>query len=180
MLYIDGARLASALSSCVNDISLRCLAEYANVFTIGGTKCGAMFGEAIVIISDEIKKNFRYMIKQRGAMLAKGRLLGVQFAELFKNNLYMELGEHSNKTANILKKAFEECGCRFLTDSFTNQQFPIVNNTVLKKLSEDYMFEEWCRVDDENTAVRFVTSWATPKAEAERFALRLKEISKGE
>lgn len=180
MLYIDGARLASALTSDINDVSLCDLAEYADAFTIGGTKCGAMFGEAVVIMSDRIKEAFRYMIKQRGAMLAKGRLLGIQFYELFKDDLYYEAGMQSNKTAMIIKNAFLNCGFKLLTDSHTNQQFPIIDNKTMKVLEKDYLFETWCATDDEHTAVRFVTSWATPTSAAENFADRLKEITKGE
>lgn len=176
LLYIDGARLASALTSEINDVTLSDLAEYSDAFTIGGTKCGAMFGEAIVITSDRIKEDFRYMIKQRGAMLAKGRLLGIQFYELFKDDLYYEVGKQSNKTASIVKNAFLNCGFELLTDSYTNQQFPIVDNDTLKKLEKDYLFEEWCKIDENHTAIRFVTSWATPTDEAEHFAERLKEI----
>lgn len=179
-LYIDGARLASALTSKINDVTLLDIAQYSDAFTIGGTKCGAMFGEAVVINSEEMKKDFRYMIKQRGGMLAKGRLLGVQFYELMRDGLYYEIGKHANKTAQILKNAFLDCGYKFLTYSFTNQQFPIIDNKTLEALSEYYLFETWCKVDEEHTAVRFVTSWATPVEEAFDFADRLIMISKGE
>ncbi|MDD3173331.1 MAG: low specificity L-threonine aldolase [Herbinix sp.] len=160
-LYIDGARLGSALCSDENDIELYDLANYVDAFYIGGTKNGAFMGEALVICRDSLKEDFRYHIKQKGALLAKGRLLGIQFLELFRDDLYFDLAMHANKMAGLLKSAISRAGFTFLTHSPSNQIFPILPNELIEKLSEKYSFYVWETVDKQNSAIRLVTSWAT-------------------
>lgn len=161
LLYLDGARLGSALVAEENDLTLADIAKLVDAFYIGGTKNGALFGEALVICNDELKEDFRYFIKQKGGLLAKGRLLGIQFEELFKDDLYFELAKHANKMALMLKAAIVDEGYKFLTESFTNQQFPIFPNNLIEKLSEKYSFNIERVIDSNYTAIRLVTSWAT-------------------
>ncbi|MEG1256515.1 low specificity L-threonine aldolase [Clostridium sp.] len=162
-LYVDGARLGSALCSKENDIEIHELASLVDVFYIGGTKGGALMGEALVICRDSLKDEFRFHIKQKGGLLAKGRVLGIQFMELFKDNLYFELASHANNMADLLKADIIKCGHKFMIDSPTNQIFPILPNELIKKLEEKYLFYVWEKVDADNSAVRLVTSWATKK-----------------
>ncbi len=167
-LFLDGARLAYGLTSKENDLDLETIAQCCDVFSIGGTKTGALFGEAAVIINDILKEDFRYIMKQKGAMLAKGRLLGIQFIGLFKNDLYFQLGDHANQMAQKLKKAFQKAGCSFLVDSSTNQQFPILSDQILKELGKDYSYCYQERIDEEHSAVRFCTSWATKEEDVDQ------------
>lgn len=161
ILFIDGARLGSALCSDENDIQLSDLGRLADAFYIGGTKNGALLGEALVICKESLKSDFRFYMKQKGALLAKGRLIGIQFLELFKDNLYFELARHANKMANILSKNISTMGYKFLTDSPSNQIFPILPNRIIEKLQEKYLFYVWSKIDDNNSSIRLVTSWAT-------------------
>ncbi|NMA12418.1 MAG: low specificity L-threonine aldolase [Chloroflexi bacterium] len=161
ILFVDGARLGYGLASPENDIDISFLAAHCDVFTIGGTKVGALFGEAIVIRNDALKKDFRYIIKQKGGMLAKGRLLGIQFECLFEDNLYAELSNHAISLAMQLKQGLTNLGIPFLIDSPTNQQFPILPNALIENLKDRYSFSQWKRMDNERTAVRICTSWAT-------------------
>ncbi len=160
-LFIDGARMGYALMAENADYTLRDIAELADVFYIGGTKVGAMMGEAVVIMNPVLKRDFRYLIKQRGGMLAKGRLLGIQFETLFEDGLYFKIAKHADDLAMKIRRAFEEKGIKMLFDSKTNQQFPILPNEVMEKLAEKYAFSFWCKVGEDHTAVRFCTSWAT-------------------
>ncbi|MFL0268165.1 threonine aldolase family protein [Candidatus Clostridium radicumherbarum] len=160
-LYVDGARLGSALCSEANDIKLSDMGSLVDAFYIGGTKNGALIGEALVICRDSLKEDFRFFIKQKGAMLAKGRLLGIQFLELFKNDLYFGLAKHANDMANILKEGIKKAGYGFLIDSPSNQIFPILPNKLIEKLLKNFTFYVWEKVDEENSAIRLVTSWAT-------------------
>lgn len=160
-LFIDGARLGYGLASEGCDVTLSDIAELADVFYIGGTKQGALFGEAVVIVNEALKKDFRYCIKQNGGMLAKGRLLGLQFLTLFEDGLYFELSEHAMTQALRIRDAFERKGFGFLVQSPSNQQFPILDNATLERLSSDFLFSIWKKVDENHTAVRFCTSWAT-------------------
>ena len=139
----------------------RDVAKYTDVFYIGGTKVGALFGEAVVITNQALKKDFRYMIKQNGGMLAKGRLLGIQFDTLFTDDLYFKISAHADELAMKLKKIFLEKGYGLRYDSYTNQQFPILPDSHIEKLKEKYVFEFWEKVSDTESAVRFCTSWAT-------------------
>jgi len=163
-LYIDGARLGYAMASEGCDVDLPFMAQVADAFYIGGTKQGALFGEAMVILNDELKRDFRYVIKQKGGMLAKGRLLGLQFNELLRDGLYFDLSSYAVGLAMKLKKALTEMGVKFLVDSPSNQQFAILPDAVLEKLSEKYSYSYQQRMDARNSAVRFCTSWATQEA----------------
>ena len=160
-LYVDGARLGYALRSEENDLSIADMAELCDCFYIGGTKMGALFGEAVVISAPALKKDFRYIIKQRGGMLAKGRLLGVQFEAFFKDGLYFEIADHALRLAVLIKDAFRRTGHEFYYDSPTNQQFPILTEQEAERLGRDFVFSVWNRLEDGRLCVRFCTSWAT-------------------
>lgn len=176
LLYLDGARLGSALVSEENDLTLTDIAKLVDAFYIGGTKNGALFGEALVICNNALKEDFRYFIKQKGGLFAKGRLLGIQFEELFKDDLYFDIARHANKMAMLLKNALKEKGYKFLTNSFSNQQFPILPNDMIEKLSRKYSFNIERVIDNNNTAIRLVTSWATNEAKVLEFIEELKNI----
>ena len=160
-LFVDGARLGYGLTAQGNDVTLADLARLTDVFYIGGTKCGAMFGEAVVISNPQLSDGFRYGIKQRGAMLAKGWLLGVQFEALFENDLYFDICAAANRKADMLRDAISASGYTYLIESTTNQVFPILPNVVLDELSKGFTFIRQQKMDDGHTAVRFCTSWAT-------------------
>lgn len=160
-LFVDGARLGYALASDNNDLFMADLAQLAHVFYIGGTKVGAMFGEAVCITDERLKKDFRYCMKQRGAVLAKGRFLGIQFETLLKDGLYLEVSHSAVKQAMRIKEAFVSQGCELLYDSPTNQQFPIVTAKVFAELARHFTFSEWKRLPGDKVAIRVVTSWAT-------------------
>lgn len=160
-LFVDGARLVYGLAAEGNDVDLPLLAANCDVFYIGGTKAGALFGEAVVITNESLKADFRYHIKQRGGMLAKGRLLGIQFGELLRDGLYKELGEHADRLAGKIRKACEEKGISFLVANTTNQVFPIMPDSVLEKWKGRYSYTFQGRVDESHTAIRLCTSWAT-------------------
>lgn len=160
-LFLDGARLSAALTAETNDLSLPDLARLCDVFYLGGTKCGALFGEAVVIVNDALKPDFRYLIKQRGGMLAKGRLLGIQFESLFEDGLYLELGARANRLGMRMKRAISESGFSFASDSYTNQQFAVLPDALVEALGGHYKFERNGKPDAGHTVVRFVTSWAT-------------------
>lgn len=178
-LYLDGARLASALTSVKNDIELTDYPKYTDAFYIGGTKCGLLFGEALVLINKELRQhNFIHITKQRGATLAKGRLLGVQFKELFTGDRYLEVGKHSNETAMEIKKMLLDNGVKLKTDSYTNQQFPILPNKMIEELEKKYRYEFWEKIDDEHSAIRFVTSWATKVEDVEELKKDFAELCK--
>lgn len=173
-LYVDGARLGSALCAEDNDVELSDLGNLVDAFYVGGTKNGALMGEALAICRDSLKEDFRFHIKQKGAMLAKGRVLGIQFLELFKDDLYFQLARNANKMANILKKGISEAGYSFLTQSPSNQIFPILPNWLIDKLQEKYSFYLWEKVDENNSAVRLVTSWATKEEIVDAFVEDMK------
>ena len=160
-LFVDGARMAYGLASEANDLNLQDYANLCDVFYLGGTKCGALFGEAVIINNPDLDQDFRYAIKQHGAMLAKGRLLGLQFDTLFTDDLYFKISAHADELAMKLKKIFLEKGYGLRYDSYTNQQFPILPDSHIEKLKEKYVFEFWEKVSDTESAVRFCTSWAT-------------------
>ena len=160
-LYLDGARLGYGLMSRETDLSLPDIARLCDVFYIGGTKVGALFGEAVVSKSDTLMRDFRYSIKQHGGMLAKGRLLGLQFEALFTDNLYFEIAHHAVTQALRIKAALQELGVTFLMESHTNQQFPILPNDIVARLSNSFLFTPWQRVSDTHTAIRICTSWGT-------------------
>lgn len=161
--FIDGARLGYALASRNCDMTLADLARLCDVFYIGGTKIGALMGEAVVILNDKLKPDFRYMIKQKGGLLAKGRLLGIQFETLFEDGLYLEISQHAVDMAMLIHDSLVEQGIAFLYDSPTNQQFPILPDDLLQDLRNRYSFTFWEKVDDTHSVVRFCTSWATQR-----------------
>lgn len=175
-LFMDGARLGQALTSEINDLTLEDIAHFTDVFYLGGTKNGALLGEAIVITNDKLKEDFGFHIKQKGAMLAKGRLLGIQFLELMKDDLYFDLAKHSNVQAMKIKSAFQNKSFNFLSETFTNQIFPILNNSQIEKLSENFDFYVWKKIDEENSAIRIITSWATSDEVVEDFISEIKAL----
>lgn len=168
-LYLDGARLGSALTSTQNDITLPELSKLLDVFYIGGTKNGALLGEAIIINNKELKKNFRFHLKQKGALLAKGRILGIQFLELFKDDLFFKLANHANLMAQKLSMGIKNSGYSLLTKSVTNQIFPILPNKLIETMGKKYGFYVWSKTDKYNFAIRLVTSWATKEKFVDRF-----------
>ena len=163
-LFVDGARLGYGLQAEGCDVTLADLARLCDVFYIGGTKVGALFGEAVVFSDKEMQRSFRYAIKQHGGMLAKGRLLGIQFAELMRGGndcLYFKLARHADALAMRVRNAFEQRGVPLWVPSVTNMQFPALTRAQQQKLAEKYLFEVWGKYDDERDVVRFCTSWAT-------------------
>ena len=172
LLFMDGARLGYGLTAKDNDLTFADLARLCDVFYIGGTKVGALFGEAVVITNPMLKEDFRYFIKQKGGMLAKGRLLGIQFLTLFEKGesgevLYLEIARHAMELADMLREAFHKAGYPFLVGNTTNQLFPILPDDKLEKLREKYSFTYQQRVDETHSAVRFCTSWATKRENVE-------------
>ena len=179
LLYIDGARLAAALTCEGGGFTIKDIADAADAFYVGGTKCGALFGEALVILNEKIDDHFRWMIKRQGGMLAKGRLIGVQFEALFKDEndpLYLKIGRSENETAQILRRGLRELGVDFFGSSPTNQVFPILPAAVVKELSGDFFFYEWAPEKNGMIPIRLVTGWGTTQGDAEAFIKRTKEL----
>lgn len=176
LLFVDGARLGSALRSDENDLELSDLAALVDAFYIGGTKNGALLGEALVICRDSLKEDFRFHMKQKGALLAKGKLLGIQFLELFRDELYFELAEHANRMASLLKDGISAEGFGFLTHSPSNQIFPILPNKLIAGLQEKYAFYVWSKIDEDNSSIRLITSWATREEAVNGFIEDMKNI----
>ena len=170
LLYLDGARLGYGLAAADNTLTLPHIARLCDVFYIGGTKQGAMFGEAVVILQPRLKEDFRYLIKQRGGMLAKGRLLGEQFLTLMEDGLYLRLARHADEMADLLREGLEQAGCPLLVKSRTNLIFAVLPDRALDKLRENYSFSHYQRMDESHCAVRFCTSWATRREQVEAFA----------
>ena len=166
-LFLDGARLGYGLMSREGDVTLQDIAKLCDVFYIGGTKVGALCGEAVVFTHNNAPKHFFTTVKQNGALLAKGRLIGVQFDTLFTGNLYFEISQNAIDRAEDLKRLFTEKGYMFFKNSPTNQQFIILSDEKIAELSPLVRFEIWERVDEKNCAVRFCTSWATTKEDIE-------------
>ena len=162
-LYLDGARLGYGLMSRQTDVTLPDIAELCDVFYIGGTKVGALCSEAVVFTKNNMPKYFLTHVKQHGALLAKGRLAGVQFDTLFTDNLYFEISKHAIDMAELLKQGLAEKGYPFFIDSPTNQQFIIMEYEKMETLKEQVRFCFWEKLDDTHTVVRFATSWATPE-----------------
>ena len=163
-LFIDGARLGYGLEASGCNILPKDLPRLCDVFYIGGTKQGALFGEAVVFSDTHLSEDFRYFIKQNGGMLAKGRLLGIQFETLMNEGLYFKLARHADRMADRVRAAFQRKRIPFLVENTTNQIFPVIANDVLPRLEEAFGFERWQVVDENHTAVRFCTSWATPQS----------------
>ncbi len=168
-LFLDGARAGAALTASGNDLTLADIAALTDVFYIGGTKNGALFGEALVISNDALKQDFRFLIKQRGAMLAKGWLLGIQFEELFRDGLFYRLAAHANEMAARMRDALTGRGYRFAYPPQTNQLFPIFPDETIARLKQDFAFLPAKKIDDTHTSVRLVTSWATTEESISRF-----------
>ena len=177
-LFVDGARLGYGLMAKGNDVTMEDLARLCDVFYVGGTKVGALFGEAVVISNPELKEDFRYHIKQRGGMLAKGRLLGVQFCALFENNLYFEISAQADRLADKLRDTFTELGYPFFMENTTNQLFPVLPSRVRAELGKKYTFIEMDKVDEDRCACRFCTSWATKEENVDALCADLRELSK--
>ena len=168
-LYIDGARLATALTCDECDVTLSDMAKYSDAFYIGGTKNAFLFGEALVIVNPALKEDFRFIIKQRGGMFAKGRLIGIQFEEMFKDELYFEIGRGSNEKAAKLREGIKAAGYKFMVDSPTNQIFPIFPEEMVKRLEKDFFFYRWAAPKDGMTPIRLVTSWVTTDEDIKAF-----------
>ena len=171
--FIDGARLGYGLTSEINDISLNDLCKYSDIFYIGGTKVGALFGEAVIISNDAYKKDFRYNIKRHGGLLAKGRLLGIQFETLFTDDLYFRISKNAIDMAMKLKKAFTDMGYELFADSYTNQQFVYLDDSKAEQLSKKYTLSLWGEYNGKK-AYRFCTSWATTNTQIEQLINDLK------
>lgn len=167
-LYADGARLAYALACPENDVTLPDLAELCDAFYIGGTKCGALLGEAVVVPNPDRLPYLFSIIKQHGALLAKGRLLGIQFDELFKDDLYMRIGKPAIEAANRIREALREKGYELYFESPTNQVLCIIENDKLEKLCENVVYPFWGKYDDDHTVIRFATDWATEPEKVDR------------
>jgi threonine aldolase len=176
-LYLDGARLGSALTSREADFTLADLGRLLDVFYVGGTKNGALIGEAIVINNPALQKDFRFHLKQRGALLAKGRLLGVQYVGLFRENLFFELARHANAMAERLIRGIRKLHFSFLTESTTNQIFPIFPDGLIAELQQLYGFYTWARTGPDFSAVRLVTSWATRAEKVDEFLQDLERLT---
>jgi len=160
-LFMDGARLGHGLTAETSDLTLEDVAALTDIFYLGGTKNGALIGEAIVINHKDLQQDFAFNIKQKGALLAKGRLLGIQFLELMKNDLYFELAKHANQQAMKMKMAMKERGVQFLSETFTNQIFPVLDHDLIEKLSGKFEFYIWKKIDERSSAIRLITSWNT-------------------
>jgi threonine aldolase len=176
-LFMDGARLGSALMSEENDLTLEDVANYTDVFYIGGTKNGALLGEAVVITNDDLKDHFRFYLKQRGALLAKGRVIGIQFLELLKGNLFFDLALNANTMAQKLKAGIKKYDYEFLSETSTNQIFPIMPNDIIEELHQKYKFHIWEPIDEEKSIIRLVTSWATTDEMVRAFLEDLGKLS---
>ena len=175
-LFMDGARLGYGLMAKENDLTLADIARLCDVFYIGGTKVGALFGEAVVIGNPALAEDFRYIIKQRGGMLAKGRLLGVQFDALFEDGLYFEISGHAVRMAEKLRAKFSELGYAFFMPPQTNQLFPILPESVRSQLGEKYTFIEMDQIDDDLRVCRFCTSWATQEENVDALCRDLEKL----
>ncbi len=170
MLFMDGARLGYGVMSNETDVTLADIAKLCDVFYIGGTKVGALCGEAVVFTHNNAPKYFMTTVKQHGAMIAKGRLLGIQFDTLFTDNLYFEISKHAISMAEKLKNLFIEKGYRFFLDSPTNQQFIILENSKMEELKKNVVFGFWEKYDENHTVVRFATSWATKQEDIDELS----------
>ena len=178
-LFLDGARLGYGLMAKDYDVTLADIARLCDVFYIGGTKVGALFGEAVVITNEALKEDFRYLIKQHGGMLAKGRLLGVQFDALMTDNLYFDIAAHAVHLADKIRETLDALNVPHLVPGITNQIFPILPDALLAKLAKEFCFTEMERIDETHRAVRFCTSWATKDENVDALCDALVRLSKG-
>lgn len=177
VLFLDGARLGYGLTARENDLSMADLTRLCDVFYIGGTKCGALFGEAVVITNPALGEDFRFLMKQRGGLLAKGRLLGVQFSALFTDDLYFAICARANRLADQLRDTLVALGYPMYILGCTNQVFPVLPDALLERIGETYTYSEMLRVDDGHRAVRFCTSWATKQENVDALCADLKRFS---
>ena len=177
-LFIDGARLGYGLVADGNDITLPELARLCDVFYIGGTKVGALFGEAVVIMNETLKKDFRFIMKQRGGRLAKGRLLGIQFDALFTDDLYLTISRHAIDMAYQIREIFVSAGYPLLFDSPTNQQYPIMPDDELAEIGKNFGYEYWERTDPTHSGVRFCASWATTQEHVDALRTAVQALQK--
>ena len=177
LLMMDGARLGTALAAPKSDLTLKDVARLTDIFWIGGTKAGALIGEAIVIPNPQLAIDFAFHIKQRGALLAKGRLLGIQFQTLFSDNLFMTVSASANLAAQTLSAAFVEAGHPLSAETESNQIFPVLPNTVIDELKKSFDFYVWEPVDEKSSVVRLVTSWATDETQVQAFIAALHAAS---
>lgn len=175
-LFMDGARMGYGLAAKGYDVTLADIARLCDVFYIGGTKVGALFGEAVVIMNPALKEDFRYMIKQKGAMFAKGRLLGIQFDVLMTDNLYWDIAANADRLADKIRETLDSLNVSYLVPGITNQIFPIMPDTVLAELAKNFCFSEIERVDENNRAIRFCTSWATKEENVDALCAELKRL----
>lgn len=174
ILFLDGARLGAALASPKNDMTLADIAALVDIFWIGGTKVGALIGEAIVVCNPALKQDFTFHLKQRGGMLAKGRVLGIQFQALFgERNLFSSLAQHANDMAAKLATGIVAAGCELASETETNQVFAILPNTTITTLQQHFSFYVWGQTDDEHSVIRLVTSWSTDEAKVDAFLANL-------
>ena len=178
-LFMDGARMGYGLAATGYDVTLSDIARLTDVFYIGGTKVGALFGEAVVILHPALKEDFRYIMKQKGAMFAKGRLLGIQFDVLMTDGLYWEIAAHADRLADQIRATLDELKVPYLVPTNTNQIFPILPDSVLAELSKHFAFSEIERVDESHRAIRFCTSWATKPENVDALCVELKRICVG-
>ncbi|MCA9385165.1 aminotransferase class I/II-fold pyridoxal phosphate-dependent enzyme [Candidatus Dojkabacteria bacterium] len=175
-LYLDGARIGHALMSNDSDLTLEDIGSLTDMFYIGGTKNGALFGEAIVIPNTELQNNFRFIMKQRGGLLAKTHGIALQFLALFEDDLYFQLAQYANTSASKLADGIKAQGYDFFSQSSTNQIFPIFPKTVIQELEKKFDFYLWENIDERTAAIRLVTSWATPESAVEEFLSVLKNL----
>lgn len=175
LLFADGARLGHALTAETNDVRLEDMARLTDAFYIGGTKNGALLGEALVFGKPELAHEVDYALKQKGALLAKGRVMGIQFLELFRDDLYFDLARHANRMAAKIATAIKAKGFRFLSEPTTNQIFPILPRPLIEHLSSQFAFYTWKDIDVQYAAVRLITSWATDERMADAFIERINQ-----
>lgn len=177
LLYMDGARLAQGITSTKSDLKMSDLPKFTDAFTMGGTKNGALIGEAIVFKNGETMPDLDYILKQKGGMPAKGALIGIQFLELLKDDIYFRLGEYANEMAMKMAETIRTAGFEFLAAPESNQIFPILPDTLIARLREKYRFHDWKKIDERHTVVRLVTSWASPEAVVKEFIVDFKEAA---
>ena len=177
-LYVDGARMGYGLAAKNNDITLPDYAKLCDAFYIGGTKVGAMFGETVVITNPSIAEDFRYLMKQRGGMMAKGWLLGLQFEALFEDDLYLQISAHADKMADRIRKTLADLGYELYLPGDTNQIFVTLPNSLLAELGKEFTYANWEKADENSTTVRFCTSWATAQENVDKLCSALMQLSK--
>lgn len=177
-LFIDGARLGYGVMADGSELTIPEIARLCDVFYIGGTKVGALFGEAVVIMNPALKKDFRFIMKQRGGRMAKGRLLGIQFDALFTDDLYFKISRHADEMAYQIRDIFVSAGYPLLFDSPTNQQYPIMPDDELAELGKNFGYEYWERVDKTHSGVRFCASWATTQEHVDALRAAVQALRK--